>query len=92
MTFTAFPQLLVHLPDVNFVCRIEKEKNALQSEGDDLSVSLETLQKQKVRFFFLTGVFLRLVKVRRSTITCDLCCNFSGIEIAAKIASVNAVR
>ena len=30
--------------------RIEKEKNALQAEGDDLSVSLETLQKQKVLY------------------------------------------
>lgn len=34
--------------DVECLCRIEKEKNALQAEGDDLSVSLETLQKQKV--------------------------------------------
>ena len=31
--------------------RVEKEKNALQSEGDDLAVSLETLQKQKVSIF-----------------------------------------
>lgn len=34
--------------DVELLCRIEKERNALQAEGDDLSVSLETLQKQKV--------------------------------------------
>ena len=33
---------------IKFVRRIEKEKNALQAEGDDLAVSLETLQKQKV--------------------------------------------
>lgn len=39
--------------DIKFICRIEKEKNALQAEGDDLAVSLETLQKQKVLCSFL---------------------------------------
>ena len=34
---------------LNYVRRVEKEKNALQAEGDDLAVSLETLQKQKVK-------------------------------------------
>lgn len=38
----------VPVTHLQFVCRIEKEKNALQAEGDDLAVSLETLQKQKV--------------------------------------------
>lgn len=44
--------------DVECLCRIEKEKNALQAEGDDLSVSLETLQKQKVflyQYYFASG-------------------------------------
>lgn len=44
--------------DVECLCRIEKEKNALQAEGDDLSVSLETLQKQKVflyLYYFASG-------------------------------------
>ena len=44
--------------DVECLCRIEKEKNALQAEGDDLSVSLETLQKQKVflyPYYFASG-------------------------------------
>lgn len=41
--------------------RIEKEKNALQAEGDDLSVSLETLQKQKVLYNAAVGLFALLV-------------------------------
>ena len=43
ITWTSPNQML------NYVRRVEKEKNALQAEGDDLAVSLETLQKQKVK-------------------------------------------
>ena len=49
-TFLAHVSRLAHLLVIFFTRRIEKEKNALQSEGDDLAVSLETLQKQKVCF------------------------------------------
>ena len=51
--------------------RIEKEKNALQAEGDDLSVSLETLQKQKV-LYNATVVCLLLLSFTFCTYCC--CC------------------
>lgn len=56
---------------IKFVRRIEKEKNALQAEGDDLAVSLETLQKQKVLHNAAVCVFLLLTNR-----LCTCCCCF----------------
>ena len=75
----------------NSVFRIEKEKNALQSDNDELVGNLETLEKQKVPLL-LKGAWY-FTRRFATTIALQHCCNIvqycNSVCVALKIVVAN---